>query len=147
FEYPALRNLPDGDLSGVHLTYDEVRTNCIPLDSALYPTVDWPYLRIWSVSGGVENLYKVRLTDYAVATGEYHPATAVVEFQGTPGPGDYIELAWLEQNFNYRSPGSAPLESPVAALAGIIAASQEAAGVSATADGTQITLTSLGMPG
>ena len=26
FEHPALRNLPDGDLSGVHLSYQEVRT-------------------------------------------------------------------------------------------------------------------------
>ena len=57
FEHTALRNLPDGDLSGVHLTYEEVRTNCIPLDSALYPNVDWPYLRIWALSGGTENVY------------------------------------------------------------------------------------------
>ena len=26
FEHPALRNLPDGDLSGVRLSYEEVRT-------------------------------------------------------------------------------------------------------------------------
>ena len=30
YEHPALRNLPDGDLSGLTLTYDETRTNCIP---------------------------------------------------------------------------------------------------------------------
>ncbi len=29
FEHPALRNLPDGDLSGVQLSYQETRTNCI----------------------------------------------------------------------------------------------------------------------
>ena len=40
FEHPALRNLPDGDLSGLRLTYEETRTNCIPLDSTLFPTVD-----------------------------------------------------------------------------------------------------------
>src|ERR1700686_4342650 len=31
YEHPAFRTLPDGDLSGLTLTYDEVRTNCIPL--------------------------------------------------------------------------------------------------------------------
>ena len=33
FEHPALRNLPDGNLSGVKLSYQETRSNCIPLDS------------------------------------------------------------------------------------------------------------------
>jgi hypothetical protein len=46
FEHPAFRSLPDGDLSGLTLTYDETRQNCIPLDSILYPTVDWPNLRV-----------------------------------------------------------------------------------------------------
>ena len=32
--------LPDGDSSGLELSYEEVRTNCIPLDSTLYPT-EW----------------------------------------------------------------------------------------------------------
>uniref|UniRef100_Q01Z29 Non-contractile tail sheath TIM barrel domain-containing protein n=1 Tax=Solibacter usitatus (strain Ellin6076) TaxID=234267 RepID=Q01Z29_SOLUE len=147
FEYPPLRNLPDGDLSGVHLTYEEVRTNCITLDSALYPTVDWPYLRIWAISGGIETLYRVPLKDHAAAIGDYHAAKAVFELQGTPGPGDYIELAWLEQHFNYRVTASDTLESAVAALAGVIAANQDSAGVSACASGTQITLTYLGMAG
>ena len=34
YEHPLFRNLPDGDLSGLTLTYDETRDNCIPLDSA-----------------------------------------------------------------------------------------------------------------
>jgi len=33
FEHPMLRNLPDGDLSGLQLSYEETRTNCIALDS------------------------------------------------------------------------------------------------------------------
>ena len=48
YEHPLFRNLPDGDLSGLTLVYDEARTNCISLDSALYPTVDWPSLRVWA---------------------------------------------------------------------------------------------------
>ena len=131
FEHPALRNLPDGDLSGLQLSYEEVRTNCIPLDSTLYPTVDWPYLRIWAESGGAETLYKVPLKNYATAVGEYTDATVEFELQGTPTAGDYIELAWLDQHFNYRLTGGDTLESAVSALAAAITANQATGAVSA----------------
>ena len=36
FEHPAFRNLPDGDLSGLTLSYQETRTNCIAMDSDLF---------------------------------------------------------------------------------------------------------------
>ena len=54
-----VRNLPDGDLSGVQLSYEETRENCIPLDSSLFHTVDWPSLRIWAESGGTETILVV----------------------------------------------------------------------------------------
>jgi hypothetical protein len=147
FEHPALRNLPDGDLSGLQLSYEEVRTNCIPLDSTLYPTVDWPYLRVWAESGGTETLYKVPLKNYAAAVGEYADATVEFELQGTPTAGDYIELAWLDQHFNYRLTGGDTLESAINALAAAITANQAAGAVSATASGTHIVLTYHGAPG
>ena len=147
FEHPTLRNLPDGDLSGLQLSYEEVRTNCIPIDSTLYPTVDWPYLRMWTVSGGIETLYKVPLKDHAVPMGDYQFATARFELQGTPGAGDYIELAWLDQHFNYRLTSSDTLESAVGALAGIITANQSTGSVTASVSGSQLTLTYLGMVG
>ncbi|HJT89814.1 MAG TPA: hypothetical protein VJ732_18215, partial [Bryobacteraceae bacterium] len=82
-EHPALRNLPDGDLSGVRLTYEETRTNCIPLDSTWYPTVDWPYLRIWAESSGVDTVYQIPLAAYATpAAGNTTAATAQFELQG-----------------------------------------------------------------
>jgi hypothetical protein len=145
FEHPALRNLPDGDLSGVQLSYQEVRTNCIPMDSTLYPTVEWPYLRIWAEDGGVETLYDVPLYDgdlgYATpASGAYGSATVVFELQGSVTGGDYIELAWLDQHFNYLLTGDDTLESAVAALAGAITEFGDGA-VGASAGGTQITLT------
>jgi len=65
FEHPMFRYLPDGDLSGLTLSYEETRTNCIPMDSDLYPTVDWPYLRVWADAGDGEEFYQVRLKDYA----------------------------------------------------------------------------------
>ncbi len=40
FEHSALRNLPDGDFTGITLSYTETRTQCIVLDSIWYPTVD-----------------------------------------------------------------------------------------------------------
>ena len=147
FEHPALRNLPDGDLSGLQLSYQETRTNCIPLDSTLYPTVDWPYLRIWAASGGTEMLYKVPLKNYATAVGGYTDATVTFQLQGTATAGDYIELAWLDQHFNYRLTGSDTMESAVSALAAAITANQAAGAVSATAGGTQIVLTYHNAPG
>jgi hypothetical protein len=147
FEHPALRNLPDGDLSGLQLSYEEVRTNCIPLDSTLYPTVDWPYLRVWAESNGMETLHKVPLKNYAAAVGEYADATVEFELQGTATAGDYVELAWLDQHFNYRLTGGDTLESAINAVAAAITANQASGGVSATASGTHIVLTYHGAPG
>lgn len=87
FEHPVFRPLPDGDLSAIHLSYDEVRTHCIPLDSALYPTVDWPYLRVWATSNGTETLYLVPLLHYATPQSSYTPATVLFELQGSPRQG------------------------------------------------------------
>src|SRR5258707_9811523 len=75
FEHPAFRNVPDGDLSGLTLTYDEVRLNCIALDSDLFPTSDWSNLRIWADDGTGEKIYKVPLKNYATPIqGSYQPA-------------------------------------------------------------------------
>jgi hypothetical protein len=148
FEHPALRNLPDGDLSGLRLSYQEVRWNCIPFDSTLYPTVDWPYLRIWAQSSGVETLYKVPLKNYATpVVGTYTAPTVTFELQGTPTAGDYVELAWLDQHFNYLMAGGDTLTVAAQALASVITANQAACGVTATASGAQITLTYIGAPG
>ena len=118
FEHPTLRNLPDGDLNGVRLSYEETRTNCIPMDSTLYPTVEWPFLRIWADDHGVERLYDVPLKNYATAVDEgYTPATVEFTLQGTPSAGDYIELAWLDQHINYRLNGSDSLEDAAGFLA------------------------------
>src|ERR1700704_518358 len=75
YEHPALRNLPDGDLRGLVLTYEETRTNCIPLDSDLYPTVDWPSLRVWAGDNGAEQVYYVPIKNHATAiAGSYQNA-------------------------------------------------------------------------
>jgi len=102
FEHPQFRNLPDGDLSGLLLEYDEVRNNCIPIDSPLYPTVDWPYLRIWTTEPGGGGFYKVRLKDHAVPIeGAYACPYADFVLSGDLTPGDYVGLAWLDEQYNH----------------------------------------------
>src|SRR6201998_759952 len=61
FEHPAFRSLPDSNLGGLTLSYKETRDNCIALDSDLFPTVDWPSLRVWADDGSGEKVYKVPL--------------------------------------------------------------------------------------
>lgn len=147
FEHPALRSLPDGDLSGLHLTYLETRTNCIPLDSTLFPTVDWPYLRVWVETGMTEAMYRVPLIEHATPVGSETPATVQFVLRGTITGGDYIELAWLDQHFNHYVLGSDTIETAAAALAQVITDNRVAGQVSAVAQGATITLTWLGTPG
>ena len=147
FEHPALRNLPDGDLSGIQLSYQETRTNCIPLDSIWYPTVDWPYLRIWAEVNGSEVIYKVPLAQYAAAVGTYVYPTAQFQLQGTITAGDYIELSWLDQHFNHLVTSTDTLASAINSLAYAITSNQSTGLVTATASGATITLTYLGAKG
>ena len=147
FEYPALRNLPDGDLSGLQLSYQEVRTNCIGFDSTWYPTVAWPYLRIWADTGDGDRIYEVPLLKCAQPLSSPSPAKVQFHLQGTPSGGDYIELAWLDQHYNYQLAPGDTLNSAAAALAAIISANQESGMVSASVEGATIILTYLGGPG
>ncbi len=113
-EHPALRNLPDGDLSGLVLSYEERRTNCIPIDSDLYPTVDWPYLRVWTEEPEGPGFYKVPLKEYATPVeGQYAPAWAEFELRGVVTPGDYVGVAWLWEHHTYQIVEGDTLETAV----------------------------------
>ncbi len=147
FEHPALRKLPDGNLSGVRLSYDEARTNSVPMDSTTYDSIGWSYLRIWEESGGVEKFHRVLLKQYATAVGSYTQPAVQFELHGDPTPGDYIELAWLDQHSNYLIAAGDTLASAVAGLAGFINAASATNGVTAGANGAVITLTYHGAPG
>jgi hypothetical protein len=153
FEHPALRSLPDGNLSGIRLSYEETRTNCIPLDSTTYDSLGWSYLRIWEEhrdgSNDVEGFHWVPLKSYATPVdGEYVAATAEFELQGTPTAGDLIELSWLDDHSNYLMAEGDTLESAIATLAGFINQKQaNGCVVSASAEGPRIKLTYTGAPG
>jgi hypothetical protein len=152
FEHPALRCLPDGDLSGLQLSYDEARQNCMAMDCTLWPTVDWPYLRIWATgSDGVELEYKVPLAANATpATGSAAPtpAQAIFELTGAVTANDYVELAWAaadgvdpsSQHATHMMYYNDTLEGVATLLANAIAANTAATGMTATASGAQITL-------
>ena len=139
FEHPAFRNLPDGDLSGLQLSYTELRTNCIAIDSSLYPTVDWPYLRVWADPGTGEQLYRIPLRDHAGSAGSYVPASATFELLGAATGNDYIELAWDDEHYTYQLYGADTLESAASALANSINIYSQS--MRAAADRTAITLT------
>src|SRR3979411_2336997 len=101
YEHPSFRNLPDGDLSGLPLVYEETRSNCIALDSNLFPTVDWPNLRVW-VEGRDDN-YTIPLKNYAAAIeGAYQPATLTLTLSGTPVTTDYVGFSFLDDHFTFQ---------------------------------------------
>jgi hypothetical protein len=103
FEHPAFRYLPDGDLSGLTLSYQETRESCILLDSTLYPTVDWPTLRIWANNGSGEQIYHIPLASYSTPiAGSYQSATVQFTLSGMVTVGDYVGLAFLSEHYPYQ---------------------------------------------
>src|ERR1035437_5867531 len=151
FEHPALRCLPDGDLSGLHLSYDEERQNCMAMDCSLWPTVDWAYLRIWATSvDGVERVYKVPLKTYATpGEGSYAPAQAVFTLTGAVTGSDYVELVWeagdgvspFDRHATHMMYYNDTLPGVAQELAAAINLNTSATGMSASASGAEITLT------
>src|SRR5215467_10418643 len=140
FEHPLFRNLPDGDLSGLQLTYEETRDNCIPLDSTLFHTVDWPYLRVWADSISGETIYFVPLTEHATAiAGSYTAASAVFTFQGSPTASDYVEVAWIDEHYTYQLSAGDTLATAISTIASAI--NSGSATMTAAANGAQLTIT------
>jgi len=143
FEHPLFRNLPDGDLSGLTLTYEETRDNCIPLNSDLYPTVDWPYLRLWADSGGVETFYQVKIKDYATPiAGSYVSATASFELKGTITAGDIVGLAWMSENHKHDVLAGDTLDTVAEAIK--VAINANSTNTVAARTGAVLTLTHVG---
>ncbi|MGH9608326.1 MAG: non-contractile tail sheath protein [Bryobacteraceae bacterium] len=155
FEHPALRYLPDGDLSGLQLTYQETRTNCIPFESSLYPTVDWPSLRIWADDASAnEQIYYVSLMEHATpVAGSHEPAQATMTIRGTVTAGNVIcicmptssQSGYAEQHYSYALTASDTLATAAAALANTM--STQSLGWTATSNDASITLTWAGSLG
>ncbi len=121
YEHPAFRNLPDGDLSGLVLTYQETRTNCIPLDSDLFATVAWPSLRLWGASDNT--IYYVPLAGLATPiAGSYQNAYAdfTLSGSGTPAAGTHVGIAYLETHYTFEFNGTNEIADALAGIAGFI---------------------------
>jgi hypothetical protein len=145
FEHPAFRYLPDGDLSGLTLSYQETRQNCIPLDSSLFPTVDWPFLRVWATTSGVEQVYEVPLTSYSTAAaGSYTPATVEFTLSGSVTAGDYVGLAFLSEHYPYLMNAGDTLETAIDNIYQGINAFSATMSATWPGTGTTITITYLG---
>jgi hypothetical protein len=118
YEHPAFRYLPDGDLSGLVLSYQETRTNCIPLDSDLYATVAWPSLRLWGASDNT--IYYVPLASHATPiAGTYQNAYAdfTLSGSGTPAAGTHVGIAYLETHYTYEFNGTTEIADALASIA------------------------------
>lgn len=145
-DHPLWRNIPDGDLRGISLSYEEQREHCIPMDSSLFPTVEWDQLRVWTEHDGVQSFHRIPLMPYAVPiSGSYVPASCSFTLTGTPSTGDYIGLSWHTEHRTYQAYGIDTAESMVQALADAFNAFP--AGIEATAIGSTIELRYVGLVG
>jgi len=143
FEHPMFRNLPDGDLSGITLTYQETRQNCIPIDSNLFPTVDWPTLRIWTDATPADYPYKIPLFPLATPLlGSYSPATATFTLQGAVTAGDYVELAFSEEHYTYQMQAGDTLATATALIVQMINGSSPTMQAAPNGAGIMLTCTS-----
>ncbi len=103
-DHPSLKPLPDGDLSGLTLSYQEERIGCIPFESNLAPIVDWNNIRIWAPGAdGTETVYHVNLwPSYTKAVeGNYISASGTMTLIASPGTGSRVGLALLESHHFY----------------------------------------------
>ncbi|MBV8898411.1 MAG: hypothetical protein JO051_17980 [Acidobacteriaceae bacterium] len=150
FEHPALRYLPDGDLSGLKLSYTERRSGCIPFESNLSPIVDWNDLRIWATPpGGIETLYQVFFippsgtpTSGITTTpvGSYTQASATMTLVSPPGVGKRAGVAMLEQHYYYTQTAGDTLANIAAGIAANIN-QFGASNFSASSNGPALTIT------
>jgi len=147
FEHPSLRNLPDGDLSGLTLTYQESRTGCIPFQSNLFPVVTWDRLRLWVANeDGTDTIYYVNLLNYAVpVSGTVVNASATMTLVASPGVGNRVGLAFLEEHYYYMVAATDELSDIAAGIASAI--NDFSSDFTAAASGASCTVTWKGSTG
>jgi hypothetical protein len=102
FEHPLFRNLPDGNLSGLTLSYEETRTNCLAMDSSVYGALPWKVLRVWTPDSGAEP-FTVDLFSHATpVAGSYQQAWCEFQLTGTVTRDDYIGLAFAGEHYTHQ---------------------------------------------
>jgi len=142
FGHPRLKYLPDFDLSGLVLSFDvSYSTGLQPIDSAKYPTIDWPYLDVARPDGSTA---RVHLFDHATQVGGSH-AAALATFTLTAAPAaayDRVTIWFENRAFDYIAGGGETAEYVAAALAtqinGVNWGGTQA--ITARANGAQLTI-------
>jgi hypothetical protein len=88
----------------------------------LFPTVDWPSLRVWATpEGGTETIYWVPLLSHAApVAGSYQCAYADFTLSGSTAAGDYVGLAFFQEQYTYQVFGGDTLATIISNLAASI---------------------------
>ena len=121
FEHPRLKYLPDGDFSGLTLTFDVRYHGLMPLDSPKYPTIDWPFLDVVRMDGTTA---RIPLFEHAqLAGGDYTRAEAAFTIEDNQlQPYDRITLWYQNFAFDYIVPDQQGSLPPAAEIAAALAA-------------------------
>ena len=103
FEHPEIRYLPDGDFSGLTLTYDFAHAGLVDIATELFPYTDFPYLNLYA--GEPESLYRVPVANYATPVpGDAHfPASASVTLGGTLTASDAVAVLFFGEEIGRAS--------------------------------------------
>ena len=90
FGHPRFSYLPDGDFSGITLSFDLHYDNLQPIDSPKFATIDWPYLNCLKTDG---TLVQLRLFDRTTLVGgTYSKAQGTFTLNGAPYGYDRVTL-------------------------------------------------------
>ncbi|GEM_PF-4054200 len=118
FEHPQLRYLPNGDFTGLTLSYDYAHSGLADIASAIFPYTGFPYLNVYA--GTPESLYQVALQNYATpVTGDSHrPASATVTLGGTMTANDAVKVLFFGEAYSYTIVTNG--ESPALAVASLV---------------------------
>jgi hypothetical protein len=118
FEHPQVRYLPDGDFTGLTLSYDFTHTGVADIASAIFPYTGFPYLNIYA--GTDESLYQVPLKNYAApVSGDAHqPASATITLGGATTANDAVTVLFFGEAYSYTVVTSG--ESPSLAVASLV---------------------------
>jgi hypothetical protein len=142
FEHPEIRYLPDGNFSGLTLSYDMAHTGTADIATEIFPYGDFPYLNIYADPGGGESVYPVPLANYATpVTGQTHdPATAAITLQGALSESDAVAVLFFTEAYWHTVTATDTFATVIADLAAQI--NDDSLTMTASAAGPTLTLTS-----
>jgi hypothetical protein len=139
FDHRMSAYLPDPDLSNLVLQFDATYDDgLMPLDSALFPTIDWPYLDVARWDGSTA---QIPLFSHATqVSGTYTAASGVITVSASPAVAFDRVTIWYQNNAaDFIASGGEDATTVATSLAAAIAASWP--DVNAVASGPNITIT------